>query len=496
MLYRALCSVWEDQSHRNFIVQPNGATWIFARFKERVEHYASCLEFYQLVPGQRVLVQIEKSVHALALYFACLRQGLVFVPVNTACTIHELSYFVQDAEPSLLIKDPALNVAFTCSVTLVSFDVSGAGEFDRCRAPAVPAYDAQADDPAAMVYTSGTTGRSKGAVLSQRNLLSNARALVQVWDFEQDDVLLHALPIFHVHGLFIALHTAMLSGASLVFLPRFDVLEVIKSLPLATVLMGVPTYYTRLLERHELNHASAQHIRLFISGSAPLLPATFAQFEQRTGQRILERYGMSETNIICSNPVEGERLPGTVGYPLPGVTLRIADDNDQPLPANQPGAIQVQGDNVLQTYWRREDLTEQEFTDDGFFRTGDIGACSADGRVTLIGRAKDMIISGGLNVYPAEIERFLNAQSGVLESAIVGIPHPDFGEQVIAFVVPENAERLANGEAGAAMVAALHLAARLQLANYKRPKQFHLLDELPRNTMGKVQKYRLAERIG
>ena len=407
-------------------------------------------------PGDRVGLQVEKSVEAVMIYLGVLKAGAVFLPLNSAYTPAEVAYFVGDAEPSAFIVD--------------------AGQFmseARKAAPLAGAVARDDADLASLIYTSGTTGRSKGAMLSHGNLAANAVALHQAWGFSPNDVLLHALPIFHVHGLFVAMHCAFLSGAPMVWLPKFDDAQVLAGLRRSTVMMGVPTFYTRLLANPGFTRAAAQHMRLFISGSAPLLESTFAEFEQRTGMRILERYGMSEAVIITSNPLVGERLPGSVGYPLPGVDLRIGEDE----------VIQIKGPSVFCGYWRMPEKTAEDFTADGYFKTGDVARQDPDGRVWISGRAKDLIISGGYNVYPKEVELVLDELPGVAESAVVGVPHPDFGEGVVAVVMGEGDE------------AALIAACRAQLAAYKSPKRVMFVDELPRNAMGKVQKNLLRDRF-
>jgi len=408
-------------------------------------------------PGDRVALKAEKSPESIMVYLGVLKAGAVFLPLNTAYTDHETQLFLDDAEPKVVVTDPPDYVR---------------GATGEALAEAAPRA---ADDLASLIYTSGTTGRSKGAMLSHGNLSSNALALHEAWGFTPDDVLLHALPIFHVHGLFVATHCALLSGAPMIWLPRFADDAVLEALSRATVMMGVPTFYTRLLANPAFTRERAEGVRLFISGSAPLLPTTFAEFEARTGQRILERYGMSEAVIITSNPLNGERLAGSVGYPLPGVELRVAG-------GEETGVLQIRGPSVFSGYWRMPEKTAEEFTSDGFFITGDVGRQDPDGRVWISGRAKDLIISGGYNVYPKEIELVLDELSGVTESAVVGVPHPDFGEGVLAVVQGSGDE--------SAMIAA----ARQRLAAYKAPKRVVFVDELPRNAMGKVQKNLLRER--
>jgi malonyl-CoA/methylmalonyl-CoA synthetase len=407
-------------------------------------------------PGDRVALQAEKSPQAVMIYLATLMAGAVFLPLNTAYTPAEVNYFLKDAEPAQFIQDAPGFVAQAAGATPLSAAVPRA-----------------ADDLASIIYTSGTTGRSKGAMLTHGNLAANATALHRIWGFTPADVLLHALPIFHVHGLFVALHCAFLSGCPMVWLPRFADAEVLAGLGRATVMMGVPTFYTRLLANPGFTREAASGVRLFICGSAPLLEGAFAEFEARTGQRILERYGMSEAAIITSNPLDGDRAAGSVGFPLPGVDLRIE--------GGETGVIQIRGPSVFPGYWRMPDKTREEFTADGFFITGDIGRRDPDGRVWISGRAKDLIISGGYNVYPKEIELVLDELAGIEESAVIGVPHADLGEAVVAVAIGKGDE------------AATIAAARAQLAGFKAPKRVFFVAELPRNAMGKVQKNLLRE---
>jgi malonyl-CoA/methylmalonyl-CoA synthetase len=443
-------------------------------------------------PGDRVAVQVDKHWQVLPLYLACLRAGLVYLPLNTGYQKGELGYFFDDAEPKVIVcRDEALGVVATLArgATVLTLDAHGGELMDRAQdQPEDFATVARApDDLAALVYTSGTTGRSKGAMLTHRNLASNALALVDAWGFTRGDVLLHALPIYHIHGLFIAIHCALLSGSRMLWLPRFDARQVLALLPKATVMMGVPTFYTRLLAEAEFGRAAAAGVRLFVSGSAPLLPETFHEFARRTDQRILERYGMSETGMNTSNPLLGERIAGTVGRPLPGVSVRIVDAEGKACPPGTVGGIEVKGPNVFRGYWRMPEKTAQEFTADGWFRTGDVGKMSEDGYVEIVGRAKDLIITGGLNVYPKEIEERIDAMAGVLESAVVGVPDPDFGEAVVAVVVAAPGHRLT--EAG--VIDAL----KAEIARFKVPKRVIVATELPRNAMGKVQKNVLREKL-
>ena len=459
---------------------------------------ANLLDSLGLPSESRVAVQVEKSVEALVLYLAVLRSGHVFLPLNTAYQAGEIEYFVGNAEPAVVVCSPknftwVSRIAFQAGTTHVftlGDDRTGTLlERAAFHADAHPPAVKQAGDLAAILYTSGTTGRSKGAMLSHGNLLSNALTLKDYWGWKQGDVLIHALPIFHVHGLFVASHGALLNGSPMVWFSKFDPQAVLARLPEATVFMGVPTLYVRLLGEAGLNKAACQNMRLFISGSAPLLLDTFTEWQQRTGHTILERYGMSETVMLTSNPYharDGERHGGTVGFALPGVGVRVHDDAGQPLPAGEIGNIQVRGPNVFSGYWRMPEKTKEEFTADGWFKTGDVGKIDAQGYVTIVGRSKDLIITGGYNVYPAEIEGYVNDMPGVAESAVIGVPHPDFGEAVVAVLVPRS---------GAALDGALVAAAlKAQIANFKVPKQVFVVPELPRNTMGKVQKNLLRDK--
>lgn len=427
-----------------------------------------------LTPGDRVAVQVDKSYSLIALHLAVIRAGGVYLPLNSAYTDHEVCDLLDDAEPRLIVRDADLAHA-TRRVDMAQLTAWAAGmraEFSDT--------DRSASDPASILYTSGTTGKPKGAVLSHGNLAANATTLVDAWRFTSDDVLLHILPLFHIHGLFVALHCTLASGSTLVLVERFAPETVVRWLPECTVLMGVPTHYVRLLAEPSFNRECTRNMRLFTSGSAPMLVPTHEEFRERTGQTILERYGMTETGMLTSNPYEGARKPGTVGPPLPGVQVR--------LDGGSPGVIEVTGPNVFSGYWRRPEVTAQEFTADGWFKTGDIGVIDADGYVEIVGRAKDVIITGGLNVYPKEIELAIDDLPGVLESAVIALPDPDFGEAVVAVVVPE---------AGAQLTAADIIATlRQRLAGFKVPKRVEIVDALPRNTMGKVEKAALRRTYG
>ena len=457
---------------------------------------ANLIDSLALPPASRIAVQTEKSVEALMLYLAVLRAGHVFLPLNTAYQASEIEYFIGNAEPAVVVcagknfgwVSKIAFVAGTKHVYTLNDDRTGtlldraAFHSDR-HTPAVRA----ADDLAAILYTSGTTGRSKGAMLTHGNLLSNAQVLHQACGWQQSDVLIHALPIFHVHGLFVASHGALLAGAKMLWFSRFDPRATAARLPQVTVFMGVPTLYVRLLGEAGLTQEACKGMRLFVSGSAPLLLETFRSWQERTGHSILERYGMSETVMLTSNPYrpESARRGGTVGRPLPGVGVRVHDDQGQPLPAGEIGGIEVRGPNVFKGYWRMPEKTKEEFTADGWFKTGDVGKIDAEGYVTIVGRSKDLIISGGYNVYPAEIEGYVNDMPGVAESAVIGVPHPDFGEAVVAVVVAKPGAALEGSTISSAL--------KQQIANFKVPKQVYVVAELPRNTMGKVQKNLLRE---
>ncbi len=482
-------------SARPFLHLKDGSVLSYQTFLDRAARMAHALRNHAIKPGDRVAVQIAKSPEALALYAACIQAGAIFLPLNTAYTPAEIAYFVDNAGPGLLVCDESSRqalapVADKAEAHLLTLNADGAGtlmvEAATCETQFETA-ERGPDDLAAFLYTSGTTGRSKGAMLTHDNLLSNARSLVEAWRFTDEDILLHALPIFHTHGLFVACNTLLLAGGAMIFLPGFQIDDVIANLPRATSMMGVPTFYTRLLDDPRFTKELARHMRLFTSGSAPLLAETHVAFEERTGHRILERYGMTETNMSTSNPYEGERRAGTVGFPLPDVELRIVDpDNGGTLGKNEIGIIEVRGPNVFKGYWRMPEKTKEEFRDDGFFITGDVALEDADGYIQIVGRAKDLIISGGYNIYPKEIELILDEQEGVLESAVIGIPHPDFGEGVVAAIVPAKGAVIDEQ--------ALTDALKDKIARFKQPKRIFTIDELPRNTMGKVQKNILRER--
>ncbi|HUH41005.1 MAG TPA: malonyl-CoA synthase, partial [Castellaniella sp.] len=454
--------------------------------------------------GARVAVQVEKSPEALILYLATVRAGLVYLPLNTAYHESEVSYFLNDAQPTVVVCD-SHNLDWVQRIAqqagtahVLTLDADAGGTLMQRAADMDTSFEAvvrQADDLAAILYTSGTTGRSKGAMLTHGNLASNALTLKDYWGWRGDDVLLHMLPIFHVHGLFVASHGALLAGARMIWLPRLDVAQALHYLPQCTLMMGVPTYYVRLLADPGFTREQCAGMRLFISGSAPLLEDTFREFESRIGMRILERYGMSETGMITSNPYDaalGARIAGTVGPALPGVSVRVVDEHDNPVAPGVTGHVQVRGPNVFAGYWRMPEKTQQEFTADGWFRTGDLGMLGGQGipdhYLSIVGRSKDLIISGGYNVYPKEIEMVLDGMPGVQESAVIGLPHKDFGEAVVAVVVPRPGAQVDPS----ALLAGL----KTELANFKIPKQIHVIEALPRNTMGKVQKNVLRQQYG
>ena len=472
-----------------FLHLADGSTLTHAQFLDTAARLAHVLSEAGLAPGDRLAAQVQKSPEALALYAACVQAGVVFLPLNTDYTVDELTYFIENSGAKLVVcdggkRDALAPVAEKLGARIETLNADGTGSLPDLAEGQNTTFltaDRGREDLAALLYTSGTTGRSKGAMLTQENLLSNAETLVDYWRFTDDDVLLHALPIFHTHGLFVATNVMLMAGGSMIFLPKFDLDTVIDHLPEATSMMGVPTFYTRLLSDDRFTRDLTEKMRLFISGSAPLLAETHVRFEERTGHRILERYGMTETNMNTSNPYDGERRAGTVGFPLPGVELKITKpDSGETLPQGEVGLIEVRGPNVFKGYWQMPEKTAEELRRDGFFITGDLGVLDADGYVSIVGRNKDLIISGGYNIYPKEIEEVLDAQTGVQESAVVGVPHPDFGETVLAFLVPRPGET--------PDVDAISEASKTALARFKQPRKFVVLESLPRNTMGKVQK--------
>lgn len=479
-----------------FARSDDGGALTYGAFFSGAEKMAAALVGLGVEPGDRVAVQIDKSLEALQLYLGAVMAGGVFLPLNTGYTASEVEYFLTDAAPKIAVCDPAKfgalePIAVKAGVArLMTLDGAGAGSLKdacNCAAPGFTPLPRGENDLAAILYTSGTTGRSKGAMMSHRNLASNAETLARLWGFTAEDVLIHALPIFHTHGLFVATNVALMSGCALHFMPKFDAEAVLAAMPGATALMGVPTFYTRLLKAPELAEAS-RNMRLFISGSAPLLAETHDQWRGATGHAILERYGMTETNMITSNPLDGDRRAGTVGFPLPGVEVKITNpESGDEVADGDPGVIEVRGPNVFSGYWNMPEKTKEELRENGFFITGDIAIRDDRGYISIVGRAKDLIISGGYNVYPKEIELLIDDVEGVLESAVVAAPHPDFGEAVVAVVVPQM-----EGSVGAA---AIEAATAAGLARFKQPKHIEFATELPRNTMGKVQKNVLRDQF-
>jgi malonyl-CoA/methylmalonyl-CoA synthetase len=475
-----------------FIERDDGRALSYGDLFDGSARIANALRALGVAPGDRVAVQVEKSAEAILLYLACVRAGAVFLPLNTAYTIAELEYFIGDAEPSLVVCDPSRRDAIAAiagAAAVATLDAGGRGSLTDAAATQPAAFadtPRGPDDLAAILYTSGTTGRSKGAMLSHENLASNARTLKDYWRFTAADVLLHALPIFHTHGLFVATNVTLFAGGAMLFLPRLDPDAMFRLMPRATAMMGVPTFYVRLLQDQRLTREAVAHMRLFVSGSAPLLADTHRDWSARTGHAILERYGMTETNMNTSNPYDGDRVPGTVGFPLPGVDLRVADpETGAPLGVDGIGMIEVRGPNVFKGYWRNPEKTAAEFRPDGFFITGDLGKIDRRGYVHIVGRGKDLVITGGYNVYPKEVETEIDAMEGVVESAVIGLPHRDFGEGVTAVVVRKAGHDLDP--------AAIQKALEARLAKFKCPKQVIVVDDLPRNTMGKVQKNVLRE---
>ena len=478
-----------------FLWRPDGSALSYADLVELSGRLANALKSLGVKPGDRVAAQVEKSAEALLVYLAALRAGAVYLPLNSAYTASEIRYFLGDAEPTLFICRPesaaemrvvATEAGVPRVETLGSNGEGSLMEAARAQPPAFEDVERTRDDLAAILYTSGTTGRSKGAMLSHGNLASNAEVLRDNWRFTPEDRLLHALPIFHTHGLFVATNVTLMTGSSLIFLPTFNANEIVRLLPQATVMMGVPTFYTRLLARDDFGRDLVAHIRLFVSGSAPLSAETHKEFGERTGHAILERYGMTETNMNTSNPYDGDRIPGAVGLPLPGVEIRIADpQTGQAVPDGEVGVIEIRGPNVFKGYWRMPEKTREEFREDGFFISGDLGRIDDRGYIWIVGRAKDLIISGGFNVYPAEVEAAIEALPGVTECAVIGVPHADFGEGVVAVVTPKLGAILEKKTILAALAT--------ELAKFKQPKRVFIATELPRNAMGKVQKKDLRE---
>ena len=491
-LYSLLSSHFPKNPAAPCMILPDGRVWTYGDIECASGRIANLIMKLGLQPGDRVAAQVEKTPEALVLYLAAIRAGMVFLPLNPAYQRQELDYFLGDAKPGLFVCRPqsralADELATQAGVPhVLELDDAGRGSLIDAATPHADAFATAARnsaDLAAILYTSGTTGRSKGAMLSHGNLAHNAKTLHDYWHFQPGDVLLHMLPTFHVHGLFVACHCVLLNGSAMFFEPKFDAVRAMSLLAESTVMMGVPTFYVRLLLEPTFGHETCRNIRLFVSGSAPLLKETFDEFKARTGHTILERYGMTEGGMFTSNPYDGERRGGTVGFPLPGTALRIVGAGGTAVKAGAVGSIQVRGENVFVGYWGMPEKTKEEFTTDGFFKTGDMGTWDRDGYVVISGRSKDLVITGGLNVYPKEIEDLIDAMPGVVESAVIGLPHPDFGEAVSAVVVRQK------NPAGKALTESGIIAAiKDRLANFKVPKWVYLVDELPRNAMGKVQK--------
>ncbi|MFN8020779.1 MAG: AMP-binding protein [Acidimicrobiales bacterium] len=470
---RELLAAIDPANPRPFLLDADGdTTCTYADAARRSARFAHALAARGAAPGHRVAMQVTKSADALMVYLACVRAGYVLLPMNTGYTADEVAYLVGDARPSVVLDDHSL--------AALAADAEGMPDH-------LDEHPATPDDLAAILYTSGTTGKPKGAMLTQRNLASNSATLAGLWGFGEGDVLLHALPIFHTHGLFVATNCSIANGSPMVFLERFDADEVVGALTHCTVMMGVPTFYTRLLAHPSFDRQTCAGMRLFISGSAPLLASVHEQFHERTGHAILERYGMTETSMLTSNPLHGERRPGTVGLPLPDVDVRVVGEDGVALGVGGVGGVEVRGPNVFAGYWGRPELTATEFTADGWFRTGDVGTFDTEGYLHLVGRSKDLIITGGLNVYPKEIEDVVDALPGVLESAVIGVPDADFGEAVVAVVVARSGSTVDPS--------AVRLAAREHLAPFKVPKRVHVVDALPRNAMGKIEKAALRRQF-
>jgi malonyl-CoA/methylmalonyl-CoA synthetase len=499
-LYALFASRFPEDRSACCIETPDGPSYSWAELDRASAQMANLFASLDLPDDARIAVQVEKSAEALILYLATLRAGYQYLPLNMAYKAAEIAYFIQDAHPAVVVCSPKNEEwiapiaaeAGTRHVLTLDEPSNGANTGSLLTDAATHSEDfatvpKQTGDLAAILYTSGTTGRSKGAMLTHGNLGSNALTLQDVWRWQDGDVLLHALPLFHVHGLFVACHGALINGSKMIFLPKFDAADVARRLPDATVFMGVPTYYMRLLSEPSFGKECCRNMRLFVSGSAPLLTDTFNAFRDKTGQTILERYGMSETVMLTSNPYDGERIGGTVGMPLPGVSVRVVDSTGIECAAGEIGDIQVKGPNVFKAYWQMPEKTAEEFTEDGYFKTGDVGNFDARGYLSIVGRSKDLIISGGYNVYPKEIESVIDEMDGVAESAVIGVPHPDFGEAVTAVVVAKSGASVSEGE----IIQSL----KSRIANFKVPKRIHFLPELPRNTMGKVQKNVLRDRF-
>jgi len=494
-LYALFESRFPRDRSRPLLLLDDGRAISYAQAEAQSARFASLFASLGLEPGDRVAVQVGKSSEALFVYLACLRAGLAYLPLNSAYQEGEVAYFLENAEPRAIVAQPR-SIEWLAPLAqrrgirhVFTLDIDGTGtllDAARHASDRFVTVERAGDDLAAILYTSGTTGRSKGAMISHRNLASNAQVLHRQWGFAPGDVLIHMLPLFHVHGLFVACHCVLMNGTAMRFHAKFDPKQAIAEFATSSVFMGVPTFYTRLLAEAALDAQACRSMRLFVSGSAPLLAETHSEFERRTGHRILERYGMTETQMLCSNPLQGDRRPGTVGPPLPGTQVRVVDNDGRSCRPGENGHIQVRGDSVFRGYWRMPEKTAEDFTGDGWFRTGDMGSISEDGYVSIAGRSKDLIISGGYNVYPKEIELAIDELPSVQESAVVGVPDPDFGEAVTAVVVSKPGTRPTETD--------ILLALKRKLANFKVPKRVYFVDELPRNAMGKVQKNMLREK--
>jgi len=494
-LYALFESRFPRDRSRPLLLLDDGRAISYAQAEAQSARFASLFASLGLEPGDRVAVQVGKSPEALFVYLACLRAGLAYLPLNSAYQEGEVAYFLENAEPRAIVAQPR-SIEWLAPLAqrrgirhVFTLDIDGTGtllDAARHASDRFVTVERAGDDLAAILYTSGTTGRSKGAMISHRNLASNAQVLHRQWGFAPGDVLIHMLPLFHVHGLFVACHCVLMNGTAMRFHAKFDPKQAIAEFATSSVFMGVPTFYTRLLAEPALDAQACRPMRLFVSGSAPLLAETHSEFERRTGHRILERYGMTETQMLCSNPLQGDRRPGTVGPPLPGTQVRVVDNDGRSCRPGENGHIQVRGDSVFRGYWRMPEKTAEDFTGDGWFRTGDMGSISEDGYVSIAGRSKDLIISGGYNVYPKEIELAIDELPSVQESAVVGVPDPDFGEAVTAVVVSKPGTRPTETD--------ILLALKRKLANFKVPKRVYFVDELPRNAMGKVQKNMLREK--
>jgi malonyl-CoA/methylmalonyl-CoA synthetase len=492
-IYKLFQSKFPADTKAVFLEHEQG-NLLYSQIENETGQLTGLLKQLGVQKGARIIVQVEKSAEAVLLYLACLRTGAIFIPLNTAYTAQEVKYFMGDASPHLIVCRPQdLETISECAQELnvphvMTLDDLGNGSLVDAKSSAPINHDTEhceGNDIACILYTSGTTGRPKGAMLSHDNLSSNARVLHSYWHWQYGDVLLHALPIFHVHGLFVALHCALLNGSKVIFLSKFTLPAIKKNLPHSTVMMGVPTFYVRLLDDPEFTTNMCKNMRLFIAGSAPLLAETFKEFENASGHKILERYGMTEAGMITSNPYDGDRVPSTVGYALPGVSARVADDTGSEVPQGEVGILEIKGPNVFQGYWCMPEKTAEEFREDGFFITGDMATMDGDERISIVGRAKDLVISGGFNVYPKEVENAIDEMEGVKESAVIGVPHPDFGEGVTAIIVKEREPDI-NEEQVIAFL-------KEKVARFKQPQKIFFMNELPRNTMGKVQKKTLRD---